>query len=324
LASLNFLPRRDTLRQRCSEDFLGEDRRQPEDWIRETHDGGYEIGFRVEKVLFSQRSRFQQVQVVQTATHGRMLLIDGVVMLSERDEYIYHEMIAHVPLFVHPRPRSVLIIGGGDGGTAREVLRHACVERAVMVEIDEVVIRACRRHLPSVSGALSDSRLELVVGDGIRYTAETEEHFDVVIVDSADPIGPGMGLFGRSFYEQIARILEPGGIMITQAESPFYDPSIQRAMFSGQRSLFQRLHLYLYTTLSYAGGLYGFGFASRGRCPVRDLQPNRIEAAGIAFRYYSYGVHQAAFALPAFVRDNLSGLLDPLPMLQPTASDRTG
>ena len=158
-------------------------------WVKETHQDSVALGFKVEETLFSGKSPFQQVDVVKTKGHGAMLLNDGIIMVSERDEYVYHEMIAHVPLFVHPNPSRVLVIGGGDGGTVREVVKHQNLSRAVMVEIDEMVVNACREHMPSVSYALDDPRVELIIGDGVKYVESTDETFDVVLIDSTDPTG---------------------------------------------------------------------------------------------------------------------------------------
>lgn len=282
-------------------------------WFRERHAGIVETGFRVVERLFSAQSPYQQVEVFRTAGHGALLVTDGVVMVSERDEFVYHEMIAHVPLFVHPNPRRVLVIGGGDGGTVREVLRHPGVERVVMVEIDAVVIEACRRFMPKLSGALDDPRLDLVVADGIRYATESRERFDVAIVDSSDPVGPAVGLFGREFYGHVADRLAKDGILITQAESPFYDEAPQRPIFENQRSFFKRLHMYLYANLTYPGGPWSFGYASQGPCPLADFDPGRFAASGIKTRYYNTGVHRAAFMLPEFIRRSYADLLDPLP-----------
>jgi spermidine synthase len=233
-------------------------------------------------------------------------------MLTERDEFIYHEMIAHVPLFVHPSAKSVLVIGGGDGGTVRELCKHSSLERIVMVEIDEVVVQACRRHLPTLSRSMDDPRLELIFDDGATYVAETDERFDVVIIDSTDPEGPGLGLFAAPFYENVAGVLTASGILITQAESPFYGQAIQRSMFSDQRPFFAKLHVYLYTTLTYPGGLYSFGFASTGLCPLKDFDPARVENSAIVTRYYNPGVHRAAFMLPGFIKEDLGDLLNPI------------
>ena len=281
-------------------------------WVREIHRGIAGLSFKVEKTLFSGNSAYQRVDVVETAGHGAMLLNDGMIMLSERDEFAYHEMIAHVPLFEHPRPRRVLVIGGGDGGTVREVLKHPGVERVVMVEIDEMVVKACREFMPAVSCALDDPRLELLIDDGVRYAARTRERFDVVIVDSTDPVGPAEPLFNRSFYKNVAGLLTPDGILVSQAESPFYDADIQRPMLLAQRPFFKHLHLYLFTNLTYPGGLWSFGFAAKGQPPLTHYNPERVKQADIALRYYNSEIHRAAFALPTFVRDALAGVLDPL------------
>lgn len=283
-------------------------------WVSETHQGHIRLGFKVEEVLFSGKSPFQKVDVLRTRGHGALLLNDGLVMLTERDEFIYHEMIAHVPLFVHPDPRRVLIIGGGDGGTAREALRHPSVERVLMIEIDEMVVDACKVHMPSVNdGVYEDPRMELRIADGVEFVAKTEEKFDVVLVDSTDPVGPATPLFDRAFYENASRILTEQGILITQAESPFYDTKIQEPMLANQRPFFPRLHIYLFTNLTYPGGLWSFGFASNGLCPIHNFDPERVRAAGLATRWYTPGIHRAAFQLPAFVSENLAGVLDPAP-----------
>ena len=282
-------------------------------WATETHKEIIGLRFRVEKTLFTGKSPYQQVDVVKTAGHGNLLLNDGVVMISERDEFVYHEMIAHVPLCVHPNPGRVLIIGGGDGGTAREVLKHPSVKRAVMVEIDEMVVNACREYFPEVSCALDDPRLELRIEDGIRFVNETTERFDVALIDSTDPIGPAAPLFDRAFYGRAAEVLSDDGIMITQAESPFYDPDLQAPMLNNQRPFFKRLHLYLFSTLTYPGGLWSFGFASKQHHPLADFDPDRAKKiAAIPTRYYNPGVHRAAFMLPNFVADGLSDVLDPI------------
>lgn len=285
---------------------------KPALWVHESHKEMVSLGFKVEETLFSGQSPFQKVDIVKTAGHGNMLLNDGIVMLSEKDEFIYHEMIAHVPLFVHPDPRRVLIIGGGDGGTAREVLKHESVESVVMVEIDRMVVDACRRYMPSVSGGADDPRLDLLFDDGVEYIKNTTRTFDVAIIDSTDPVGPAAPLFDQAFYQHLAGRLSPDGIMITQSESPFYDPDIQLSMFSNQRPWFQKLHMYLFSTMTYPGGLWSFGFASKKFCPVADFKKDRADDANFQTRYYNSQVHRAAFALPEFVKKSLSHLLDPV------------
>ncbi|UCD32524.1 MAG: polyamine aminopropyltransferase [Desulfobacterales bacterium] len=281
-------------------------------WMTEVHRGMVGLTFKIEKTLFSERSEFQQVDVVKTEGLGAMLLNDGVVMLSERDEFIYHEMIAHVPLFVHPSPERILVIGGGDGGTVREVLKHRTVTRAVLVEIDQLVIQACREHLSSVSSAMDDPRLEILIADGVTFIDETQEIFDVVLVDSTDPVGPAGPLFDKEFYKNVAMRLAPDGILITQAASPFYDHYIQEPMFSNQRPFFKILHMYNYSNLTYPGGLWSFGFASNELCPLKNFDPARVKASGISARYYNAGVHVSSFMLPTFIAENLGDIIDPI------------
>ncbi len=284
--------------------------RDGETWVTESCCGYLRQGYRVEEVLFSGASKYQRIEVVRTAGHGVMLINDGFVMVSERDEFVYHEMIAHVPLFVHPSPSRVLIIGGGDGGTAREVLRHKNVERVVMVEIDALVVEVCRKYLPGLACGLDDPRLELLIEDGVEYVKNTEEKFDLVIVDSTDPIGPATPLFNRSFYEGVAGILDDDGILITQAESPWYDNDIQVSMLANQRPFFDKLHIYLISNLTYPGGLWSFGFASKGPSPLSDFDEERVKKNLIKMRYYNPAIHRAAFALPGFVLENLGNILN--------------
>jgi len=281
-------------------------------WVREIHQQTMGLSFKVKETLFTGKSRFQKIDIVQTYSHGAMLLNDGLIMLSERDEFIYHEMIAHVPLFVHPDPKRVLVIGGGDGGTVREILKHPRVEHVVLVEIDGMVVKACKAHMPTVSYGLEDPKVTVLIEDGIKYVRDTDERFDIVIVDSTDPVGPGVALFEKPFYQNIKERLTPDGIMVTQAESPFYDTGLQKSMFSNQRSIFERLNMYLFSTTIYPGGLWSFGFASKGLCPLNDFDPDRVRNANIPTRYYTPDVHRAAFALPVFIQQHMNQLLDPL------------
>ncbi|MDJ0835207.1 MAG: polyamine aminopropyltransferase [Acidobacteriota bacterium] len=281
-------------------------------WISEHHEDYLIQQYRVEKTIFSGRSDFQKVDVVETRGHGKVLFIDGLTMISERDEFVYHDMIAHVPLFVHPDPKRVLVIGGGDGGTAREVLRHTTVERAVMVEIDGVVVNACKKYIPQTSCALEDPRLDLRIDDGVRFMAETDELFDVVIVDSTDPIGPAAPLFGEEFYRNVHRVLDEDGIAVAQGESSFYMVDEQKSILKSARAVFPKLHLYNYSNLTYPGGLWSFMFASKGLCPIKDFDPARVKASGLKFRYYNPALHQASFCLAQFQLDLLQDLLTEL------------
>jgi len=281
-------------------------------WFTEIYKKEVGLSFKVEKTLFSDRSKYQKIDVVKTHGHGVMLINDGAIMFSERDEFVYHEMMAHVPLYVHPLPERVLVIGGGDGGTVREVLKHPSISRVVLVEIDEMVVSACRKYLPSVSCAMDDPRLEILIEDGAIYIDDTNETFDVVMVDSTDPVGPATSLFNKDFYQKVSDILTPDGIMVTQAESPFYDDDLQMAMLENQRPFFKKLHIYLFPFLTYPGGLWSFGYASKGLCPLADFDTERVEKSGVSTRYYNPGIHRSAFMLPSFVAENLGKVLDPI------------
>ena len=272
-------------------------------FVEEFQGEDYSVKYAVEETLFCGRSDFQSVDIVKTKAFGKMLLNDGLVMVTERDEFIYHDMIAHVPLFTHPRPRKVLVIGGGDGGTAREVLRHKSVERCVMVEIDAMVVEACRTHLPTMSCSLDDPKLELRIGDGVDYVEKTEESFDVILVDSTDPIGPAEPLFGPSFYRNVHRCLEENGLVVSQGESTFHERAAQEGLLSIVSDIFPVTALYNYHNYTYPGGQWSFVLGSKGPHPVRDFDPVRVSDSGLGFRYYNEGVHCGAFALPNFQRE---------------------
>ncbi len=285
------------------------DENHTDQWIEERFWDFFATRFRVKEALFSGQSPFQRVQVVDTEGHGRMLWNDGLVMISERDEFIYHEMIAHVPLFVQPDPRRVLVIGGGDGGTVREVLKHRSVERCTLVEIDEMVVEACKRYIPQTASSLDDPRVTVTIADGVEFVAKTKERFDVVIVDSTDPIGPAQPLFGSDFYGNVRKVLTDNGIVVSQGESAFYSMETQKSLLGILAALFERVNLYNYTNMTYPGGLWSFTFASKGPRPVTDFAPSRVRASGIEFKYYNSSVHRAAFALPQFMRKELGEFL---------------
>ncbi|MGB0454410.1 MAG: polyamine aminopropyltransferase [Bacteriovoracaceae bacterium] len=278
-------------------------------WIEEKHSDYLGNRYKVEKVLFSGQSQFQKVDVVETKGHGKMLLNDGLVMVTERDEFIYHDMIAHVPLFVHPNPQKVLVIGGGDGGTAREVLRHPKVKKCVMVEIDEMVVNACKEHIPQTSSVFSHQLLDLKIEDGLKFVKETKEKFDVILVDSTDPIGPAQPLFGPEFYQDISNCLTDNGIVVSQCESPHYEETMQTKLVSILNEIFPICTLYSYHNLTYPGGHWCFSFASKGLHPIHDFDKKRVIESNLEFEYYNEDIHVGAFALPSFLKKRLSNLL---------------
>jgi spermidine synthase len=285
---------------------------RPDRWHEEDQDGFLSVRFRVTKTLHDVNSRFQRVEVLDSAGFGKILVTDGSIMLSERDERVYHEMIAHVPMFVAPRVTRALVIGGGDGGTVRELLRHPGLSHCKLVEIDEEVVAACRSHIPQTAEALDDPRVEIAFEDGLAYVARTSERYDLVVVDSGDPVGPAERLFGAEFYGNVGRILTDEGLVVSQAESPFYEPAAQRSLLEILNEPFRRVSLYNYSNLTYPGGLWSFSFACKADlCPLADFDATRVERSGQRFEYYNPDVHRAAFALPAFQRRQLDGLLTP-------------
>ncbi|MBI5594775.1 MAG: polyamine aminopropyltransferase [Elusimicrobia bacterium] len=276
-----------------------------ERWVEEIQDGAYGMKWRVKDVLFQGKSAFQSVEVVETVSHGRMLLIDGLLMTSERDEFVYHEMIAHVPLTLHPAPRRVLVIGGGDGGTVREALKHPTVETVVLVEIDGMVVDAARRFLPGTASALEDKRVEVRIEDGVKYMAAPGEPFDAVLVDSTDPFGAAAPLFGPAFYADVKRRLTAEGLVVAQAENPFYKLDEQRGLLRVVRGAFGSASLYNYHNLTYPGGLWSFAAASKRPRDLSVPDEARVAALQPRLRYYNAGIHRAAFALPEFMKRGL-------------------
>jgi spermidine synthase len=269
--------------------------------------------FKITGHPFSQKSPFQQVDIYESVTHGKLLAHDGLVMVTEKDEFIYHDMITHVPMFVHPNPKNVLVIGGGDGGTAREVLRHKSVQRVVMVEIDPVVVEASRKHIPQTSCEFGNPKLEIKIADGVDFVKNTKEKFDVVIVDSSDPIGPATPLFNIDFYKDIDGLLTENGIVTSQCESPYYHKAMQKTLLGILKELFPKVRLYTYTNLTYPGGYWAFSYASKGLCPLKDLDPRRVEGSGLEFKYYNHQLHWASFQLPTFLKTEYKNLLSKLP-----------
>jgi spermidine synthase len=267
-------------------------------------DHGYRQSFRVLREIARLKTEFQEMAIFDTPYFGRVLALDGVIQATERDEFVYHEMMAHVPLFAHGAARNVLIIGGGDGGVLREVLRHP-VERATMVEIDGGVVDFCREHMPGLNaGAFDDPRTELLIADGIRYVAESERRFDVILIDSTDPVGPGEALFTDAFYADCKRRLTPGGVLVTQGGVPFFQPDEIRDIRRRLQPLFRDSGCYLIAVPTYVGGLMALGWATDD-VSLREVPDStlaeRCRAAGFATRYYAPGVHRAAFRLPPFV-----------------------
>ncbi len=274
-----------------------------DDWFDEVFRDRVRFGLRVKERLFERTSPYQKVLVFESEAFGRCLAIDDVFMTSERDEFLYHEMLVHPPLVaLASPPRRVLVIGGGDGGTVREVLRHPSVETVVMVEIDEMVVEASKKYLTTIGTAWEDPRLDLRIGDGIAYVKETKDPpFDAVLLDGTDPIGPAKGLFNEDFYRGVARVMKPNGVFAAQTESPFVMPQLFVEIQKTLRKVFPRVAPYFGTIPIYASGYWSWTFASFEVEPL-ELDEARGKAIEEGARQYNRDVHRAAFAQPNFIR----------------------
>lgn len=274
-------------------------------WMRETLHNDHAQSLRMETVLYDSHTEHQRLVVFENGRFGRVLTLDGVVQTTEGDNAIYHEMLTHVPILAHGDATEVLIIGGGDGGMAREVLRHAPVREVTMVEIDAGVVEFSKAYLPSLSdGAFDDLRLDLVITDGAAFVRETEKHFDVIIVDSTDPVGPGEVLFTDTFYGHAKRCLKPGGILVTQNGVPFMQGDELTNTLRAFKALFANWTCYMASIPTYASGPMAFGWGTDGDAGSVDLATlqTRFEAAGLDPYYYTPEVHLGAFALPGYVK----------------------
>jgi spermidine synthase len=268
---------------------------------------GQAMSLKVEKVLDHFQSDFQDILVFESQSHGTVLVLDGVIQVTTRDEFSYQEMIAHIPLFVHPNPKKVLVIGGGDGGVLREVARHACVEEIVECEIDEGVITVSKKYLPSLAQGYNDPRVIVKVMDGAQFLDENQDTFDVIITDSSDPVGPASVLFETPFYNSMYKSLREGGIVCTQGECMWLHLDLIKPLMDSVSQTFSSVE-YAYTTIpSYPSGQIGFILATKGRssCKVPERKPD--DDLQKQLRYYTPEIHAAAFVLPAFCHRAIYG-----------------
>jgi spermidine synthase len=247
------------------------------------------------------RSTFQKIDVYETVSFGKMQVHDDVIMVTEKDESHYHEMIVHVALNTHPRPERVLVIGGGDGGTMREVLRHAEVREAHLCEIDPEVVRVCRKHFPGLARSFDDPRVELFFEDGAEFIRTHKAFYDVIIVDSSDPVGPAEVLFRKEFYQGMFQALRPDGVAVTQSESFQYHAPVIAKVAAFSREIFP-VYRYFYSMVpTYPSGLIGFSFCSKKYDPLLDFIESRAKALP-GLSYYNPDIHRASFVLPEFTR----------------------
>lgn len=276
-------------------------------WFSERHTEDVKLSIKVNKQIYSAQSDFQRIDVFESQEFGRFLTLDGYMMLTEKDEFIYHEMIVHTPMAVNPNVKRVLVIGAGDGGVIRELTRYNSIEHIDLIEIDKMVVDVCKKHLPQTACKFDDERLSIYYQDGLKFIRKCENEYDLIIVDSTDPFGPGEGLFTKEFYGNCYKALKEDGIMVNQHESPFYDEdaiAMQRAHKRIVES-FEISRVYQAHIPTYPSGHWLFGFASKKYHPIKDLDAKRWKALGLKTKYYNTNLHIGSFALPNYVEDLL-------------------
>lgn len=262
---------------------------------------GRALKVKITKVLESMMTKYQRLEVVETQSYGTMLLLDGVIMFTDRDEFCYHEMLAHVPMMSHAKPERALIVGGGDGGVMREILKHPTIKEVVLCDIDEMVTTVSKEHFPQIACSFGDPRAKILHADGAEFIRQHPDYFDVIIVDSTDPIGPAVALFQEPFYRSVKKALRAGGIAVTQAESFHYHRETISSLFAFIPSIFAEYGYYWTSIPTYPSGIIGFTFLSDSINPYSfEIDPARVPSG---LKYYSTDIHRAAFTLPAFARE---------------------
>ena len=275
-------------------------------YYKEITPAGFGIAIKQKEVLFSDQSPFQKVEIIDTdSALGKILTLDDLMMTTEGDEFHYHEMISHVPMMQHPEPKSVLVIGGGDGGTVREVLKHKTVERVVLCEIDGMVIDACKKFLPTIACELDNPKCEILVQDAIEYIKNKENEFDIVLIDSTDPMGPGEGLFTEEFYTNVKRSLKKGGIVAAQSESPFVNKEEIKKMYTLLKKVFPIVSTFTSNIPTYPGGYWAWAFCSETVKPLEYINEERCAEITKSCKIYNKDYHNARFALPNYLKELL-------------------
>jgi spermidine synthase len=276
-------------------------------WYTENHTEEARFSIRVDRHLISHQSKYQRIDVFESKEFGRILTLDGYLMVTEKDEFIYHDMITHVPMATNPEIKKVLVIGAGDGGAVRELLRYKTIEHIDMVEIDEDVVSICKEYLPFTAGWLTDEKVHLFFEDGLKYVRRQENKYDLIIVDSTDPFGPGEGLFTKEFYGNCYRALKEDGIMVNQHESMYYSSYAVSMKRAHQRikEIFPVAKIYQAHIPTYPSGHWLFGFASKKYDPIKDLDAERWNKLGLKTKYYNTDLHVGAFAIPNYIKEQL-------------------
>jgi spermidine synthase len=269
-------------------------------WFTEKQTATHGITSKISKTLHTEQTDFQKLDMIETEQFGTMLVLDGMVMTTDVDEFVYHEMVTHVPLFTHPNPKKVLVVGGGDGGAIREVLKHPSVEKAVLVEIDGKVIEYSKKYLSNIAGGLDNPRVEVQVDDGFMHIHNHKNTYDVIMVDSTEPVGPAAKLFEKGFYQGIYEALTEEGIFVAQSDNPWFHADLIKKVFADVKDIFPITRLYTCNIPTYPSGMWTFTLGSKKHDPVQ-VDPANI--SDIETKYYTPELHRAAFVLPKFVRD---------------------
>jgi spermidine synthase len=269
-------------------------------WATEQQTEHMILSCRISNILHTEKTPFQELAVVDTHQYGRMLMLDNIIQTTVADEFVYHEMITHVALNTHPAPKRVLVIGGGDGGAVREIVKHASIEKVVHCEIDEAVVRVSKEYLPEISCALDNPKVEIIFDDGIKHVRENKQTYDVIVVDSPDPIGPAEGLFSAGFYAELFASLKDDGLFVAQTESPFLNRDLIPRLYRDISSVFPITRLFLANVPTYPGGLWSFTMGSKKYDPL-EVDQRKIPVMDT--RYYSPAIHQTCFVLPPFVQE---------------------
>ncbi len=269
-------------------------------WYTEKQTEAYGITAKIKETYVREQTDFQDLAMIETEEFGTMLILDGMVMTTVRDEFVYHEMVAHPALFTHPNPKNVLVVGGGDGGVIREILKHPSVEKAVLVDIDGKVIEYSKKYLPSIACGLDDPRVEVIVNDGYMHIHDHKNAYDVIMVDSTEPVGPAVELFSKGFYQGIYESLKEDGIFIAQTDNPWFKADLIQSVNRDVREIFPIVRVYCANIPTYPSGLWTFTMGSKKYDP---LLVDETKIPEIESKYYTPRLHKAAFVLPRFVED---------------------
>lgn len=269
-------------------------------WLKEKQIENAVMTYRIKETLHTEKTEYQDLAILDTYEFGRMLVLDGIVQTTIKDEFVYHEMITHIPLFTHNNPKKVLVVGGGDGGAIREILKHPSVEKVVLCEIDKRVVELSLEYLPEISCALNDPRSEVFIGDGIKYVVEHKGEFDVIIVDSTDPFGAAEGLFNVNFYNSLYECLTEDGIFVAQTETPIYLPQVVKKVYNDIKTTFPITRMFMAAIPTYPGVYWSFTIGSKKYDPMA-VDENKIK--DINTNYYHKDLHKACFVLPKYIKN---------------------